>query len=189
MTPCLLPTMVCRAADRGLPHPVEERAADRSDRWKASSNPTARLRQRLRASCAFVAEGAAPGLVCDPRHLVNELPPSAAPSLAATALRPAHGAHILQRERLASAPVALCLVSAGVLRWCADVLPVCRCPSVLMGDQERKAGEKRPRRIVSDGFSGHALIVSLLDDQSPSEGQETPVQRNTLFLPASNAHG
>lgn len=34
---------------------------------------------------------------------------------AATARRPAHGAHILQRERLASVPVALCLVSAGVL--------------------------------------------------------------------------
>ena len=102
MTPCLLPTMVCRAADRGLPHPVEERAADRSDRGKASSNPTARLRQRLRASCAFAAEGAAPGLVCDPRHLVNELPPSAAPSLAATArglLRPS-----LRRAGFASCP-------------------------------------------------------------------------------------
>lgn len=77
--------MVCRAAGRELPHPVEEGAADRSGRGEASSNMTARLRQRLRASCAFAVEGSALGLGCDPRHLINELPPSAAPSLAAPA--------------------------------------------------------------------------------------------------------
>ena len=99
----LLLLMLCRHdAGQELPYPIEEGAATRCERGEASSNPTARLRQSLRASCASAAEGAAHGLFCDPRHLVNEHPPSAAPSLAATArglLRPS-----LRRAAVASCP-------------------------------------------------------------------------------------
>ena len=99
----LLLLMLCRHdAGQELPYPIEEGAATRCERGEASSNPTARLRQRLRASCASAAEGAAHGLVCDPRRLVNEHPPSAAPPLAATArglLR-----HSLRRAAVASCP-------------------------------------------------------------------------------------
>lgn len=114
----LLLLMLCRHdAGQELPYPIEEGAATRSERGEASSNPTARLRQRLRASCVSAAEGAALGLVCDPRRLVNMLPPGAAPSLAATArglLWPS-----LRRAGFASCPAlrsskrAQCIVSAS----------------------------------------------------------------------------
>ena len=97
----------------------EKAIPSNGDEAKASSNTTARLRQRLRASCASAAEGAALGLVCDPRRLVNTLPPGAAPFLAASArglLRPS-----LRRASAASCPAlrssrrAQCIVSASAV--------------------------------------------------------------------------
>lgn len=94
---------------------------------KASSSTTARLRQRLRASCAFAAEGAALGLVCDPRRLVNMLPPGAAPSLAASARGLLRSS--LRRASAASCPAlrssrrAQCIVSASAVPHGCAPLP------------------------------------------------------------------
>ena len=109
----------------------EQAIPSNGDEEKASSNASARLRQRLRASCASAAEGAALGLVCDPRYLANELPPSAAPSLAATArglLRPS-----LRRAGAASCPAlqsskrAQCIVPASAVpHGCAPAVRASR---------------------------------------------------------------